>query len=263
MPSLPNISQIRYKNIRKLKQKKYRKSTNRYICEGFRLLEEAFSVPEIRISELVVDENIQSSSSGKLIIRKAQSKKIPVFLANAAAIKTLSDEVTPSGIIFIVEQPTPANQLLYDIDDDIVLYLDRISEAGNLGTIIRSAAWFGLKTIIMSPGCVDPKNAKSIRASAGGIFKLKLFHDVQLDSLLSHFKNKHYKFIASVVSGGTPLNRWKKSGKSIIFLGQEASGLSEDIIQAADTLLSIPNNGSMESLNVSMAGGIILYEMFR
>ena len=263
MPTFPNLSQNRLKEIRKLQQKKYRKLTECYICEGYRLFEEAFSAPEIMITELIIEESLQSSMMGSQLVTKAQSKNIPVFGANSAIIKQISEEVTPPGIIFIVKQHFQDIKLLKEINDDLILYLDRISEAGNIGSIMRSASWFGVKTILMSPGCVDPRNAKSVRASAGGIFNLRMFTDIQFSLLSPYFKQKNYQFVATVVSGGTPLNQWKTATKNIIFFGQEASGLSGDILKSTDTLLTIQNHGSIESLNVSMAAAIILYEHSR
>jgi TrmH family RNA methyltransferase len=159
-----------------------------------------------------------------------------------------------------VEKDPKNEDLLLTLEDKLLLYLDRISEPGNLGSILRSASWFGVKSILLSPECVDPWNPKAVRASAGSIFKLNIFTDLKFIFLKDRFKKKGYQFISTVVFDGLPLNEWKIGKKTIIFLGQEASGLSKEILKHVDGHINIPGAGNVESLNLSVATGIILYE---
>jgi TrmH family RNA methyltransferase len=254
------LSSNNLKQIRKLKQKKYRNQYNAFICEGYRLFSAALHSPAIRIQKLIISDKFQNSKQGQSILKKADKNQISVFTTDERHLKSLSDEVTPCGIVFTVGKEYSSHSFPAEIKDDLILYLDRISDPGNLGTIFRSAAWFGITQIILSPGCVDPWNPKTVRASAGAIFNVKLFLEIEFTSLKKQLKEEGFQFVATVLSAGMPISKWKIRPKSIIFLGQEASGLSKDIIKNADVHISIPGGGSVESLNLSVATGILLYE---
>ncbi len=257
------LSSNKLKQLRKLKQKKYRKQTNYILGEGLRLFEAALNASRIAIKELLISENFRKSNQGKFVLDVAEKRNIAVFITDESKMKAISEDVTPPGILFVVEKKTTNQISLLDIEDNIILYLEKISEPGNLGTIIRSACWFGVDTIILSPECVDPWNPKSVRASAGAIFETNIYTDVNFLWLKNNFKKKKYQFIATVVSDGIPLHQWSIDLKSILFLGQEASGLSKEIIKHADVHINIPGYGNVESLNLSVAVGIILYETTR
>jgi len=256
---IPNLSLNRQTYIRKLKQKKFRRSEETFICEGFRLFDTARQTPGIIIREIIIGENLEGTQQERFFIEEAVNHAIPVFRVENNVLKSLSQEVTPSGILFTVKKKLLTRQDLSARDDVMILYLDRISDPGNLGTIIRTTAWFGFNAIVLSPGCVDPLNAKSVRASAGAVFNMDLFEDIEFNWFKLFFKNRKYQFIATTVSGGQPLEQWKMESKNIIFFGQEATGLSQEIIQAADSLLRIQRVGRVESLNLSVAAGIILH----
>jgi TrmH family RNA methyltransferase len=263
MLTFPKLSLNKHKTIRKLKQKKQRRLSNCFICEGFRLFNAAIDSPGIRINELVITKNSQKTRQGIAVLNAAINKKIPVYWTDSSVMKELSDEVTPPGLLFTVEKHLSSKEMLKSIDDRVLIFLDRVSEPGNLGTIMRSAVWFGINKLILSPECVDPFNAKSVRASAGAIFDIHLFPDIDFKWLKANLKKKDYRFIATATTDGVPLVQWKSESKCIIFFGQEAGGLSKDIIDSADVLLGIPGSGKIESLNLSVSVGIILYEIFK
>jgi len=260
MFSPTHLSSNKLKQIRKLKQKKFRNQSNYFLCEGIRLYDAATETGELVIKELILSEYFNSTERGIQIRETAQKRGIDVHLIDENGMKAISEDLTPPGIVFIVEKKHINQQSLLTCEDKIILYLDRISEPGNLGTILRSACWFGVKTIVLSPDSVDPWNAKSVRASAGAIFAANIYTDVKFNLLREKFKQKKYQIIATVVSDGILLNKWEICSNNIICLGQEASGLSKEIIKNADLHINIPGDGSIESLNLSVATGIVLYE---
>jgi TrmH family RNA methyltransferase len=261
MLTLPNLSLNKQKQIRKLKQKKFRRITQSFICEGFRLFETAINTPGLQINELLLEQNILDTPQGKLSMTQAQKRKIPVYSVEENTMREISEDMSSPGILFTVEKQTKDKNFLKDVDDRLLLYLDRVSEPGNIGTIMRSAVWFGLDKILLSPGCVDPFNSKSIRASAGAIFGIEIILDIDFEWIKNHLRKKKYHFTATVISNGIPLDRWKMKSKNIIFFGQEADGLSKEILDNADTHLQIPPLGNIDSLNLSVATGIVLYEL--
>jgi len=260
MSSLKSLSLNKLKQLRKLQQKKYRAQTNCFLCEGFRLFDAAFKSKRVIIREIVLSKNFLNTKRGKIVIQYAQKKEINIYTSDDVQIKKISEEVTPPGIIFVVEKDQKRPSSLTDVQESILLYLDRISEPGNLGSILRSACWFGVKSILLSPECVDPWNSKSIRSSAGTIFEADIYTDLKFDSVQKIFKQKGYQFIATVVSGGISLAQWARPKKSIILIGEEAGGLSKEIVKHADGHINIAGHGIIESLNISVATGIILYE---
>ena len=253
------LSTNKQKQIRKLKQKKFRNQSNSFIAEGFRLFDAAISSPNLITQEIIITEEFQKSKQGLKVKEEAKKHNITIFIADDQQMRSISNEVTPPGIVFIVNKEISKISLPAKIEEKIIIYLDRISDPGNLGTIMRSASWFGVNTIFLSPECVDPWNHKSVRASAGALFTLNLYTETDF-TFIKTFKQNGYQFIATVVSDGIPLNEWDITSRSIIFLGQEASGLSKEILKHADVHISIPGDGHVESLNLSVAAGILLYE---
>jgi len=262
MKNLPSLSLKKQKTFQKLKQKKYRKIENAFFCEGFRLFGAAMRTVPQRLREIIISTNLLDSRQGNLVLETARKRNIPIYTAEPKVVEMLSDEITPAGLIFSVQRTSMSREELAASNENIMLYLDRITDPGNLGTIIRSAAWFGLPVIILSPGCVDPFNPKVVRASAGAIFEMSVCPEIDFNWLNHQFKKMDYQFIATVAGQGLSPKEWHVGSKSLIFFGQEATGLNEQILQAADLRLNIPGSGKIESLNLSTAASVIMYELY-
>jgi TrmH family RNA methyltransferase len=254
------LSTAKLKQFRKLKQKKYRNQYNCFLCEGFRLFDAAIGTANLVIREIIISEKFKNTKQGNNVRENAGKRGINLYLADDLQMRTISEEVTPPGIVFITEKKQNSYSLLENLQDKFIIYLDKISDPGNFGTILRSACWFGVHTILLSPESVDPWNSKSVRASAGAIFKANIFTELNFNHLQQYFRPLGYKFIATVVSDGIALDKWKIDSNSILFLGQEAEGLSKEIVKHADVHINVPGYGNVESLNLSVATGIILYE---
>jgi TrmH family RNA methyltransferase len=258
MTTLPLSTQHR-KWIRKLHQKKYRREEQLFIAEGVNSLHAAVETSHHPVREIVVDHDFADK------IRNSPSAfplppTIPVYECSRNDMEVLSSEETPQGVIIICYQKE------FRIDDranrlsDTVIYCEEISDPGNLGAIIRSSAWFGFSTILVGPFCVDPFNTKVIRSSAGAIFGVEVYQPVHRDGLIELAARDGYTLTATVPTEGIPLNQWEQSGKTILMFGHETKGLSPRLIERADHRISIPGYGAVESLNLSIAASIILYE---
>lgn len=241
--------------IRKLHQKKCRSEERVFIAEGIHSLKEAAATGSYPIKEIVIDRGISE------ILRNILPDDIPIYECSEREMKSISTEETPQGVLAVCHQREVTFEDLSAHFPDLLLYLDRIADPGNLGTIIRTAVWFNVDKIILSPLCVDPFNTKVIRASAGSIFRMGILQSIEPELLSRFAKKNNYRTIAAVPEGGTPVHQWKRSKKDIILLGQEAGGLSRDIIKYADESISIPGKGRVESLNLAVAAAIILYEL--
>lgn len=254
------LSTQHHKRLRKLHQKKYRREEKLFIAEGLNSLHAAMETPHHPIREIIVDhdfaEKIRTNPSLFPV-----SPTIPVYECSRNEMETLSSEETPQGIVVVCHQK---EFLFGDVTNklnDTLIYCEEISDPGNLGTIIRSSAWFGFSQILAGPYCVDPFNTKVIRSSAGAMFGVEVYQPIHNDALIDLSARAGYTLVAAVPTGGIPLHQWEISDKTIIMLGHESKGLSPHLAEQADHRISIPGCGTVESLNLSVAASIILYEI--
>ena len=254
------ISQNQFKQIRKLKNRKYRTLERLYLCEGHRLLTAAISSGKI-ISDIVVTEKYLKHTNFKSITDFLKSSATSIQLCNEKQMLSLSDEVTPPGILFLVKNDLKDANDLGQCNDNKLIFLENVSDPGNLGTVIRSALWFNIRTILLSPDCVDPTNPKVVRASAGAIFSADIYTDVEPGFVFSKLTVKGYECTASTLADAISVNDWIPANKCILFIGSEASGLSDEIIKHCRNKVTIPGNEEMESLNLAIAAGILLYKL--
>ncbi len=181
--------------------------------------------------------------------------QIQYLILNNQEFKKLSDTKTPQGIAAVFHK-LKLNQDENYLENFIVC-LDNISDPGNVGTIIRNCDWFGVKEILLSEGCADISNPKTIRASMGSAFHVKFFENRILQSTLQKLKSKGYKILCSDLEGENIFN-FKSSLKQVVIFSNEANGPSKEVKEFTDAKITIPKFGKAESLNVASASAIIL-----
>jgi len=257
------LSQSKIKSINKLKQKKYRYNTNSYLCEGWRLFTAASESNPKDIIEIVINDTFKNSDYFSKVVEFFTENEIPIFTCTDRIFKSISDEKSPSGILFVAKLKYYEQSDLSNIKRNNCIYLENISDPGNLGTIIRSAAWFGVNHILLSTDSVDPFNAKVVRATAGGIFNANIYLNTNIDSISDFGKKHKYNFIGTTVENGEQLSKWKVSDKNIIFFGNEANGLTESALKLINKKITVPGSGKMESLNLSVTAGIVLNYLYQ
>jgi len=250
------LSKNHEKWIRRLHQKKYRDEEGIFIAEGLNSFESAMKMTFHAVKEVVIEQSIAESVLGTL------PDNLPVYSCSKKTMEAVSTEEHPQGIIILCYQKNfSLTDFEHDAPGETLLYLENISDPGNLGTIIRTAAWFGIGEILISPSSVDPFNTKVIRASAGTIFSRKIYTTVESDELLRIARQHAYSLIATVPRDGIAIGNWQSTGKKIILFGPEAQGLSKGLLEKAHHRISIPGRGDAESLNLAAAAAIILYEI--
>jgi RNA methyltransferase, TrmH family len=177
----------------------------------------------------------------------------------------LTDTESSQGIVGVVSKPAQQKD---DSSENLVIALDTVNDPGNLGTIIRTAYWFGVKTILLSKGSADPYNPKVIRSTQGGIFHTNIIEDVDLKGKLNEYKNAGYNIFLFTLNASSSLSqilrsdesdKSDKSKKSVIVFGSESHGISEELLNEDFTHVKIDGYSDCESLNVAMAAGIALY----
>ncbi len=218
--------------VRLYENKKERDESNKFIVEGYNLVSEAK----------------KQGLLDKVFSIKEEDDYKDAIIVTQDIIKKITNTVTPEGIIAICNKKKDLNL------GNKVLYLDSLQDPGNIGTLLRSAVAFNFDTVVLDE-CVDLYNPKVIRASQGAIFYLNI-----LSNSLSELKSLGYKIIGTEMFG-TALNNYKSNdSKLVLILGNEGHGVRSEYLEFSDINLTIPMN-SIESLNVGVAGSILMYEL--
>lgn len=225
------------KEVAKLSDAKARKQQKLFKVEGFHMLEMAKETGLIH-SVFTLKE-----------IKDLESK-IPQYLVSEEVLEKLSSTKTPQGVVCVChllnEKP---------IKSDKVLYLDDVSDPGNLGTILRTALAFGYDDVILSKNCCSIYNEKTLQASQGAIFKLNIVADLDLSKL----KADGYQILATEIKGSISLEEVSKPEKLVLVLGNEAHGVNEAILKLADKRIRIDIK-NIDSLNVAIACAIAMFK---
>ena len=245
------------KHICKLKEKKYRSRYCEYIIEGVKLIREAID-ENVNIKSIVVcEEQLNSELMQKYL--KEELKKLDYTLVPENIFKLISDVENPQGILAVVEKEK--NDKI-DLSKNFILALDDIQDPGNLGTIIRTADSSNLTQILVSKGTVDSFSPKVIRSTMGAIFRVKVIECENLKETLKNLKQEKYKIVVTSLDAEKMVYDMDFQ-RSVVVIGNEANGVSKEILDLADEKTIIPMIGKTESLNASVATGIILYEYIR
>jgi TrmH family RNA methyltransferase len=229
---ITSVENARIKELSKLNQAKYRKESKMFIVEGAHLVYEA------RAKGLLIEAFSTSDIEGYTLVSESVMKK----LCNTSSV------VNQIGVCKMMEANTLTDKLLI---------LDRVSDPGNMGALMRSAKAFGFETIVLGEGCVDIYNDKVIRSSQGAIFKLN-FINANLVEFIKGLKD--YSIYGTNVINGVELDSLEKTTKLGIVLGNEGKGISKDVFDVIEKNIYIPMKDT-ESLNVSVAGSIIMYSL--
>ena len=246
-----NMNQKDLKIILSLKRKKGREEHNLFLIEGLRLIESALSKPSM-IKVIYFNEKFKKKNS--LLLKRVISEKIINKKVSTKDLKKISSTVTPSGIIALCQIP---KRKVLNFNHSKWIYLDKVSDPGNLGTLLRSAAWFNFKNIALSKDCVDPYNPKVVRASMGGVFDLSIHTEIELKGF-----SKDYLIIGAS-KDGLNINSFTKPNKFVLIIGSESNGISKENLNEINQMITIKKSGKGESLNAGIAGSIIMYEFSR
>ena len=175
---------------------------------------------------------------------------IECYKVNEEVLRKLAVSENPEGVVFICENIKPKKEKK---DYHKIVYLDQINDPGNLGTILRSAVAFNYDAVILSKGSVDLYNEKVLAASKGAIFLIDAFID-EIDPYLIN----HEIIVSTLDEKSIPLNKCQKPQDFILVLGNESHGVSEEIIKKGQYLVKIEMNDIIDSLNVAVAGAILM-----
>lgn len=240
---------LKIDDIKKLHQKKYRTEFGYFLVEGEHLILELEKAAEhnaaLQDCELLVTEHYQQFAS-----------RFKKNLVSEKVMTQLSDTKTPQGIIAVAPLLSPTKT---SNKNERAIYLHEVQDPGNLGTILRSLAWFGNFRCLLSPGSVDPYNPKVVRSSMGAIFHVPMELDVPLESIASRFKS-----IATLDMNGKTLSDNSFKNFDCYVFGNEARGVPRDDLQTMNAQpFTIQGCGAIESLNLASAVNMCVYELVR
>lgn len=244
------------KHIRELQQKKYRKELKEFVVEGVKGVGEAL-LSKAEVILVILQGDLRDEKEFSDLIKICTQKNIPFEFCGRNEIDQIKSTETFPGVLAIVAEPDVLLEQL--LDGSVIICLDGVKDPGNLGTIIRTADWFGVKNILLSEDTVDPYNEKVVRSTMGSIFREDIFLSKNLVQTLERLKKDKYE-ICVLNMNGKPLEKLPTK-KAVYVFGSESHGVRPEVEKMADKMYTIPGKGGAESLNVSVAASILLYSL--
>jgi TrmH family RNA methyltransferase len=223
------------KNIKKLKEKKYRDLTNQYIVEGIKLVKEAIS-ENAKINKIIVCEDCENDGSIEKSLMYEIAKYDCVYVSKKI-FEYITDVNSPQGILAVIEKKSNSENISFN--EDIIVVLDGIQDPGNLGTILRTVDSVNLKQIILSENTADAYNPKVVRSTMGAIFRLNIVESKNIVETLKNIKKNKYKVMVTSLQTEKTIYTVNYNKKAIV-IGNEANGVSNKVMELADEKVKIP-----------------------
>ncbi len=240
-----------------VKKARFRKETGLFVVEGPKMFEE---LPPDRLEEVYVTEAFYQNSSHKKILARAGRMEI----VSKEVMRAMSDTQTPQGVLAVARQYryTMAD-LVREDRPALIMILETVQDPGNLGTILRAGEGAGITGILMDENTADIYNPKVIRSTMGSIYRVPFVTAAQLPQALSSLKKQGIRLFAAHLDGKQDYDQADYKGNTGFLIGNESRGLSEETAALADTLIKIPMEGNVESLNAAVAASVLMFESSR
>ena len=236
-----------------LAHKKYRDKHDLYLIEGENLLEEA----------------VKNKADIKTVLARSDygggffGMEDKAFFLSGKLFEQLSQTETSQGIIAIVEKPRISRDRFLKKDGGNFVVLDRLQDPGNIGTILRTADAAGYRLAIVMKGTADVFSPKVVRAATGSLFRMPVVFMDSVDELMEFTRAAGKKLVATCFDTDRYYYDENLKENIALIIGNEGNGISQELIDGSDLKIKIPMHGSIESLNASVAAGILMYEAVR
>ncbi|MBE9508039.1 MAG: RNA methyltransferase [Chloroflexi bacterium] len=243
---------------RKLDQRKHRRRQNRFRVEGLQLLHMALDGNAHPLEVFYCESQFAGAEAPALLNRFRQTSA-DMMAVSGHVMQTLSQRDVPQGIVAtfaLFETPLKALRLT---GRELVVVLDRLQDPGNLGTLIRTGDAVGAAAVVLIEPCVDPFDPKTVRGSMGSLFNVPLVRTADVAGLFAWLRRKGLRSVGADARLGEAWGQGLWEGGVSLILGNEARGLSEDVRVHVETWAQLPIVGQAESLNVAVAGGVLMY----
>ncbi|MDD4346502.1 MAG: RNA methyltransferase [Desulfitobacteriaceae bacterium] len=258
---LVSLQNEQVKQVVNLRRRKGREEVRQFLVEGRRFVEEALNQEArvLRVFKCLKREQPE----WKPLLGKLKKKQIPIIEIDERILYKISSTVEPQGVLAVVQQPS-FTWADFRIDSrTVLLIIDGVQDPGNLGTILRTALAAGVNQVCLSKGTVDVYNNKVLRSTMGAIFSLKILSDLSAGEIVDYCSSRALKLITADLQGEVIYGTEMLKPPLALVVGNEANGLSPLFRDLAQQHLKIPMDNNIESLNVAMATGILLYEIVR
>lgn len=247
--TLPRISHNLRNSIRDLHRSSHREERQEYLAEGPHVLDEILRA-SIRPNVVIIRDD--ASLEIQDLVERCLHNNIPVFASGGKDMELMSDASAPQAVLCAA--PFHEERSI----GDRVLVLDAVSDPGNVGTMIRCAAWFGFTDVVLGTGCADVYNPKTVRSSAGAAVHINVLRKRVLEDWLPGIHDRPR--FAAVARGGSSPEQLAAQASFALVIGSEAHGISTTVEAECNVRLTIPGSGGSESLNAAMAAAILCYE---
>jgi TrmH family RNA methyltransferase len=240
----------------------------RVFIEGLRLAEEALRSP-IEIEFALVREGFTDSERAARLIERIEGRAIEMLEVKSAVFDTVAETRSPQGIVLIGRRPTAdAENFLEQLSErasklNIIIFLDTINNPSNLGAVVRTGEAAGVRGLVTTIGSADVYAPAAIRASMGSAFRIPIWQNANPYDLLSWAAKNHYRTTSTAGDASLSYAEVDWDLPRILLFGSEAHGLNAAIAAKSNELISIPMEGNVESLNIAVAAGVILFEAKR
>lgn len=244
-------------NLRK--KRKARDEEKVFLVEGIRMFRE---VPAKRLLEAYVSESFYKREGGT-VSRVLEGCAVYPEILSDTVYDYVSDTKTPQGVLCVVRQKEYTFAEAAGGERAHILVLDNLQDPGNMGTVIRTAEGAGVTGIVMSSECVDVYNPKTIRSTMGSVYRMPLYRAKDLTEAVRRMKESGIHTYAAHLDGVLSYDEADFTKPCAFFIGNEGSGLREEVAALADTYIRIPMEGEVESLNAATAAAVLMFEAAR
>ncbi len=242
---------------RDLTRRKARERQGQFVAEGVRCVEELVSSP-LELSGALIAPHLAETPRGQALIDRLR-ERTDVISLSATEFASAAETESPQGVLGIGVIPVRSLAMLVPAESLRLLVLDAIQDPGNVGTILRTAAALGATATVALPGTVDLWNAKVVRSAMGSHFKHLAFDCTW--SELDSFRSQHAITLWGADPRGEPVTSLDGPPRVALIVGNEGAGLSPESVQRLDQTVALPISPGVESLNVAVAAGLLLYEL--
>ncbi len=257
------LSRSRLKLYRSLHHSKGRSESGLFLVEGPELIKEALREGWLLKEAILTFALHRDSKIGGELIRLLELVDVPYDLCSQSEMERISEAKTPQGIVAIAQLPESSAECESATLSEVLLICECVSDPGNLGTLLRTADWFGLREVILGEGSADPFSPKVVRASAGSIFRVRTSTPPNLSEWLKRETDQGRKFFAAHVNGELLPKDLPAKGLRGLVVGHEKRGVSKQIADLCQATVRIEGSGRAESLNLAVAAGILLHALVK
>lgn len=249
------------KRLRALSDAKHRKKERAFLIEGVKMVEEALR-DRLRVRMVVAAPSL-TRHHGKGIIRLADAAGADMLWISERLMDQLAESRTPQPVMAVVELREHSEEALLSLPAKLIVLCHQVQDPGNLGTIIRTAEAAGASGLALSPNTADPHNAKAVRASMGSILRVPVVRTGEAPLFLRKCRERGYQIVALTTGGERTHFDLDLRTPTVVIVGQEGTGLPDDLLKDADLRVRIPLAETIDSLNVATATAVVLYEAVR